>query len=172
MTSRRGERLRILVVQLARFGVVGAAGLGVDVVVFNVLRLGIMSPESFHEGPIVAKVISTSLAILTNWIGNRYWTFADTRQRSTVREAAEFFAVSAVGMLIGLACLWVSHYVLGFTSVIADNIASNVIGLALGAVFRFSLYRWWVFNPHRSGTRNGALAPATQPKRIVPPDGS
>jgi putative flippase GtrA len=45
--------------------------------------------------------------------------------------------------------VWVSHYALGFTSLIADNIANNVIGLALGMIFRFALYRWWVFAPRR-----------------------
>jgi putative flippase GtrA len=61
-------------------------------------------------------------------------------------------------MGIGLACLWFSHYVLGFTSVIADNISSNVIGLGLGSVFRFTLYRYWVFSPNRS--RHEVPAPA------------
>jgi len=39
--------------------------------------------------------------------------------------------------------------VLGYTSVLADNISSNVVGLFLGAVFRFVLYRYWVFSPTR-----------------------
>jgi putative flippase GtrA len=61
--------------------------------------------------------------------------------------------VSIGGMLIGLACLWVSHYLLGFTSLLADNVATNVLGLALGTAFRFTLYKWWVFAPHRRGAR-------------------
>jgi putative flippase GtrA len=39
--------------------------------------------------------------------------------------------------------------VLGYTSIIADNIATNVVGLALGTAFRFALYRWWVFAARR-----------------------
>jgi putative flippase GtrA len=39
----------------------------------------------------------------------------------------------------------VSHYLLGFTSVLADNIATNVVGLILGMAFRFTLYKTWVF---------------------------
>jgi putative flippase GtrA len=54
-------------------------------------------------------------------------------------------------MLIGLACLAVSHYVLGLTSPLADNVSSNVVGLALGTTFRFTLYRAWVFHPARTG---------------------
>lgn len=145
-------RVRRLVIQGLQFGIVGAAGLLVDLTVFNALRLTLLSPESIHTGPLLAKIVSTVLAIATNWLGNRYWTFARDRQSNTVREGIEFFAVSLAGMGIGLGCLWVSHYVLGFTSVIADNISANVVGLALGAVFRFTLYRYWVFSPSRQAT--------------------
>ncbi|HZK60077.1 MAG TPA: GtrA family protein [Cryobacterium sp.] len=153
--------------QVAKFGAVGLVGFAVDVTVFNLLRTSIFDPHLVHAGPIYAKTISTVLAILVNWVGNRFWTFGTSRQTQTLREGIEFFAVSLVGMGIGLVCLWLSHYVLGFTSVVADNISSNVIGLLLGAVFRFALYRYWVFAPGRS---HRAAAPAagrlvTTPRR-------
>ena len=118
--------------QFLRFGVVGLGGLVIDVAVFNILRTTVLSPENVAAGPIIAKVISTSLAIVANWIGNRYWTFRTSRGQRVIREGFAFAIVSIGGMLIAVLCLWVSHYVLGFTSVIADNIASNVVGLGLG----------------------------------------
>jgi hypothetical protein len=39
----------------------------------------------------------------------------------------------------------VSHYALGFTSPLGDNIAANVVGLGLATAFRFWSYRRWVF---------------------------
>jgi len=162
-------RIRLLAFasQLGKFGAVGLVGFAVDVTVFNLLRTSILDSDVVHAGPMYAKIISTLLAILVNWVGNRLWTFSANRQDRTVREGLEFFAVSIAGMGIGLGCLWISHYVLGYTSVLADNISGNVIGLALGAVFRFSLYRWWVFAPHRNGApgsaREGtASAPASK----------
>jgi putative flippase GtrA len=143
--------MRTLIAQLARFGVVGAVGFVVDVGVFNILRVTVFSPTHIHEGPVWAKVVSTSLAIVINWLGNRYWTFRKEARKHPLSEAIEFFVVSLVGMGIGLGCLWISHYVLGYTSQLADNISANVIGLALGTLFRFALYRLWVFNPKRTG---------------------
>lgn len=143
----------VFVTQLGKFGVVGLVGFAVDVTVFNLLRATIFDPQVMHAGPLYAKLISTTLAIIANWMGNRYWTFAKDRQSQTVREGVEFFLVSLVGMGIGLGCLWFSHYVLGYTSLVADNISSNVIGLALGSAFRFLLYRYWVFSPGRSAAR-------------------
>ncbi len=142
--------MKALVTQLMRFAAVGGVGLVVDVAIFNLLRITVFSPENLHEGPVFAKVVSTSVAIVVNWLGNRYWTFGPHRRPQALREGFEFALVSVGGMLIGLACLWVSHYVLGFTSLLADNISSNVIGLALGTMFRFWLYRTWVFRPQNT----------------------
>ena len=145
--------MRALLSQFVRFGIVGLGGLVVDVAVFNILRLTVLAPEVVHEGPVIAKVISTSLAIVANWMGNRYWTFGSERRLQAWREGVEFAIVSIAGMGIGLLCLWISHYVLGYTSLLADNVASNVIGLALGTAFRFTFYRLWVFNPRFHGAR-------------------
>ena len=139
--------MRALFGQFVRFGVVGLVGVVVDVGIFNLLRLTVLAPELIHEGPVIAKVISTSIAIVTNWIGNRYWTFGSMRRSHVLREGLEFALVSVGGMGIALLCLWVSHYLLGFTSALADNIATNVVGLALGTAFRFTFYRTWVFRP-------------------------
>ncbi len=162
--------MKTLIAQLLRFGMVGGIGFVVDIAVFNLLRTTVLSPESIHEGPVLAKVASTSLAIIVNWLGNRYWTFGPHRRPRAVREGIEFALVSIGGMLIGLACLWVSHYVLGYTSLLADNISSNVIGLALGTAFRFWLYRVWVFRPRRDQARSGAPSSA-HPTRSSHPAG-
>ncbi|PZQ89674.1 MAG: GtrA family protein [Leifsonia xyli] len=144
--------MRKLMAQFARFGAVGLIGLVIDFGVFNLLRATVLSPENLHEGPVFAKIISTALAIIANWIGNRFWTFREHRGRQLWREFVEFLVVSLGGMAIGLGSLWVSHYLLGFTSILADNISGNVIGLALGTAFRFTFYKLWVFAPHRGET--------------------
>ena len=153
---------RPIVQQVLSFLLVGGLGFIIDVSVFNLLRTTVLSG---HNGPLWAKVISTSLAIVANWVGNRYWTFRTHRRSGSrtqvAREAIEFGLVSIAGSLIALVCLWVSHYLLGFTSVLADNIATNVIGLALGTVFRFVLYRLWVFGARRTAPADGVLVTDT-----------
>ena len=61
------------------------------------------------------------------------------------REYVLFFVLNGVGLLIALGCLWFSHYALGLTSRLADNISANVVGIGLGTLFRFWSYRKWVF---------------------------
>jgi putative flippase GtrA len=146
-TSR--SRFRVLLMEFIRFGLVGGVGFIVDVGVFNLLRITVLDPSHVHGGPVYAKLISTALAIAINWLGNRFWTFRDRRRSDVLRESIEFVIVSVAGMGIPLLCLWISHYVMGLTSLWADNISSNVIGLGLGAIFRFVLYRVWVFGESR-----------------------
>ncbi|HPG76746.1 MAG TPA: GtrA family protein [Rhodoglobus sp.] len=159
--------MRALFGQFVRFGVVGLVGVVVDVGIFNLLRLTVLAPELIHEGPVIAKIISTSIAIVTNWIGNRYWTFGSMRRSHVLREGLEFALVSVGGMGIALLCLWVSHYLLGFTSALADNIATNVVGLALGTAFRFTFYRIWVFRPELEAKAAGeaeSVSPVGSPQ--------
>jgi putative flippase GtrA len=133
-----------------KFGVVGLAGYAIDVGVFNMLRLGTFGDDTWYSGPLGAKVISVTLSTLATWFGNRYWTFREHRRKNFLLELFEFSVIAVLGLGISLGCLYVSHYLLGYNNLLADNISGNVIGLVLATAFRFLLYRYWVFAPHRA----------------------
>ena len=137
--------MRALVTQLSRFGLVGLVGLGVDVGIFNLLRLDAISPIA-HK-PITAKVIASVVATLVAYAGNRYWAFAHREVGRHRQSLPLFFGFNAVGMAIASLCLAVSHYVLGLTSAAADNLSANIIGTGLGTIFRFWAYRRFIFRP-------------------------
>ena len=151
-----------IVLYAVKFGAVGLIGLVIDAAIFNFLRLGGLGEGHALQSALGAKVVSTSVAIVFNWTGNRYWTFREHRRLNVTREFMEYLVVSLGGLAIGLLCLWVSHHVLGFTSLLADNIAANVVGLGLGTIFRFVLYRYWVYGHHRLDTIAAAPSPTEQ----------
>jgi putative flippase GtrA len=133
---------------LMRFGMVGGLGFVVDVGVFNLLRLTVLSGDQ-NGAPLIAKIIALLAAIAVNWAGNRWWAFRDRRGARVAREAISFLALGIASSLVSLVCLAVSHYVLGLTSPLADNISANVIGVALGTVIRFFVIRGVIFAPSR-----------------------
>lgn len=135
-------RVEHLIHELAKFGVVGAFAYVVDITVFNLLRSG---DGPLNDKPLTAKIISTVLATTVAFIGNRQWTFRHRERTNLRREYVLFFALNAVALVIALSCLGISHYLLGFTSPLADNLSANIIGMALGTVFRFWAYRRFVF---------------------------
>ena len=125
--------------ELAKFGSVGALAYVVDLGVFNLFRVLV------GTSPIIAKTISVAVATIVARLGNRYWTFSTRRTTTSGKELIQFGLVNVLGLLIVVACLWVSHYLLGFTSVLADNVSANIIGLGLGTLFRYLGYQRWVF---------------------------
>lgn len=163
--------LHVVARELLKFGIVGAVALVVDVGLFNLLRYG--GPGLLEDKPLTAKAVSVSVATVVAWVGNRYWTFRRRRRASARRELALFVVMNGAGMAIALACLGVSHYVLGFTGPVADNVSANVVGLVLGTVFRFVAYRQWVFTGGQADAgpvdaASAVAAQSTMPTQAVP----
>ena len=132
--------------QMATFGAVGLIAFVVDFTVYNVLLHGPLARYT-----ITAKVISVTVATIVAWLGNRYLTFRAHRTRAVWREGVLFAISNLLGLGISALCLFVSHYLLGFVSPIADNIAANGVGLVLGTTFRYFSYRFLVFPATQEG---------------------
>jgi putative flippase GtrA len=152
--------------RLVKFGSVGFVAYVVDVTLFNVL-LYVGAPPLLEGQPLVAKIISTFCATVVAWLGNRYWTFSTRRSDRPVREFLLFAVSCTIGLGVALVPLWFSHYVLGFTSPLADNIAANVIGLAMGTTFRFIAYSLVVF-PSSRGRRQKDTTTTTGAVEALP----
>jgi len=141
-------RVGTVAAEVARFLTVGGLGFVVDVGLFNLLRFeaGLGDGQGvLYDKPITAKIISVVVATVVTYAGNRTWTWRHRERTGVMREYSLFFVFNGIAMAISVATLATSHYVLGFTSPLADNISANVVGLSLGTAFRFFAYRRWVF---------------------------
>jgi len=137
------DRIRHLIPELAKFGVVGGIGAVID--------LGGAAVLYHHVGPLKAKAISISIATVVTYCGSRFWTFRHRENQPLLREGILFIVLNVVGLFIAEAVIACTTYVLGYKDPIAYNVAS-LVGTGLGTIFRYFAYRKWVF-----------LAPAGQP---------
>jgi putative flippase GtrA len=134
--------------ELIKFAIVGATTFVIDSAVFFTLKLTVLEPK-----PVTAKIIAGVVAVIASYILNREWSFRDRGGRERHHEALMFFAFSGVGVLLSMAPLWFSSYVLMLrvpevslmVENIADFIAAYIVGNLLQMAFRFWAFRRWVF---------------------------
>jgi len=134
--------------ELIKFAIVGGTTFVIDSAIFYTLKLTILEPK-----PVTAKVIAGIVAVIASYVLNREWSFRDRGGRERHHEALLFFAFSGVGVLLSMAPLWVSSYVLQLRvptvsltlENIADFISAYIIGNLLQMAFRFWAFRRWVF---------------------------
>ena len=143
----------MLVREMLKFGVVGVVAFVIDLGGYNLLvfgphLLGMFDQQHttgiLHDKPLTARVISATVATLVAWLGNRLWTFRHRRNRQASHELALFVFFNVVAMVISVACLGASRYILGLHTQLADNV-TNIFGIGLGTLFRFWSYRRFVF---------------------------
>lgn len=127
---------RILVKEIAAFGFVGAIGFVVDLGLFNLF---------FDNGQIVAKTISTTVATVVTYVGNRYWSFSHRARSKLSREAGFFFLINLIALLGALVVIGIFSYPLHFKHHLLVMNLVNLFTIAMGTVFRFWAYKRFVF---------------------------
>lgn len=152
--AARLRRWRAVLGEAWRFGVVGAANVGINFLVFNVLALTL-----FPDGELKANVVATAFATTTSYLMNRFWTFRHRRTSRIPRELVLFMAFNVAGLAIELAVMGLAKYGLGLASLWALNLA-KAAGLGLGTVFRFWTYRTFVFRAAQVAPPPPVAAPA------------
>jgi putative flippase GtrA len=149
--------------ELIKFAIVGGTTFIIDSAVFYTLKLTVLEPK-----PVTAKIIAGIVAVIASYILNREWSFRDRGGRERHHEALMFFAFSGVGVLLSMAPLWFSSYVMQLrvpevsltVENIADFISAYIIGNLLQMAFRFWAFRRWVF-PDEFGRNPDTVIEAT-----------
>lgn len=130
LSERRGVR------QFVKFGIVGASGFLVNLIVFTLLQR--IVPD--HDRSLQYNIIY-SLAFfaggVSNYYFNRIWTFRSTGH--AVREGAQFLTVSAIALAVGLLVSaavspWLRH-----------GHKTWLVATLSGIVVNFFLNKYWTF---------------------------
>jgi putative flippase GtrA len=134
-----------------RFAIVGAIGALVDFSIFNLLA--VIFPEGKN---LVFQSISFTVAVISNFLWNRYWTYPDSRSKHITRQLTQFFVVNTIGLIIrtfiysGFEFLFLKLFTT-MTSipltpeVISKNFAlAGAIGIVM--IWNFFINRIWTYN--------------------------
>ena len=132
-----------------RFAIVGAIGSVIDFGVFNLLAtfLGVVA--------VIASIVSFTLAVINNFILNRFWTYPETRSVPFVKQLTQFAIVSLAGlairtplfavtekMFISWAEKWLPNLLT--PTIIGHNVALAFVILVV-LMWNFFINRLWTF---------------------------
>jgi putative flippase GtrA len=132
------ERFRLLIHELAKFGIIGIIGVFANNFLYHWLHF------SHGLGSTSAAILSGAITTVMSYLGNRYWSFRHRERAAIPRETTMFFLLNAVGLLIQATTVAVVTHGLGMTSHLDNYVALN-LGIVLGTLFRFWSYRKWVW---------------------------
>jgi putative flippase GtrA len=120
-------------VQLVKFGLVGASGYVINLGVFAVLN------ENLGVHHVLAAVGAFCVAVSSNYLWNRYWTFGAGAGPARF-EAARFFAVSLGALFINLVILELL--------VMAElpELQAQAVAVAVAMPFNFIGNKLWTFS--------------------------
>jgi putative flippase GtrA len=130
---RAGMRQPANWVQLLKFGVVGGSGYLINLAVFAVLSGNL----DLHHA--AAAVGAFCVAVTSNFLWNRYWTFA-AGDGPAGFQAVRFFAVSVASLLLNLAVLEAL-----VTGTSMGELSAQAIAVAVAMPFNFLGNRLWTF---------------------------
>lgn len=120
-------------VQLLKFGLVGASGYVINLAVFALLS------GSFGIHHLIAALGAFCVAVTSNFLWNRYWTFGPG-EGPVHFQAARFFAVSLAALGLNLAVLEVLVASGG-----AGELTAQAIAVAVAMPFNFLGNKLWTF---------------------------
>jgi putative flippase GtrA len=143
-------RLRRLGDEGAKFAAVNVAATLVALTLFNLQTHGIKGvfDGPLNHRPLSSYVLANTVGMLISFYGSRSYVFKNRRPAGPGGGFVNYAIVNFASFSIPVACLWFSRNVLAWESLLADNVAGNVIGALLGTVFRFWAFRRFVFKRH------------------------
>lgn len=130
---------RILVKEIAAFGLIGALAFVIDIGLFTYLTHGL------HIGALKAKAISTVVSTTFAYFGNRNLSFSHRARTSIGRETSYFFGINLVTLVFSELALALVVYPLGFDHESSVVFVVNLVTIGIGTLFRFWAYKRFVF---------------------------
>jgi len=153
--------------EAAKFLLVGGVCFLATTVINYALKLTIL-----HEKPVTALAFATIVSTILSYVLNREWSFRERGGRERRHEAALFFSVSAIGIVLNVIPLGVSRYVFLFrvpevsrpVQEIADFVSGIVLGTLIAMCFRLWAFKRFVFPQPQARSRRAERPGRSRPR--------
>ena len=143
--NNKHERIRFL-----KFSFVGVTGTIVDFGFMNLLSL------VFKVSLVWAQGISFALAVLNNFLWNRYWTYPESKSKAIPKQLVQFVIINIIGIMIRTPLVpWLDRQLFNFLLNInldlplRNNVISQNLALAIAILiiifWNYFANRYWTY---------------------------
>lgn len=122
-----------VIISIIKFGITGLSGMVVDFGTTWLIR------EKLKWNQYFANTCGFTLAVINNYLINRYWTFESSQY--WVPEFGRFVLFSVIGLLLNNLLLFLFHEKAGIRFYFSKV-------MAIGVVFIWNFLTNWLFNFH------------------------
>lgn len=143
-----------------KFAIVGIIGAMIDLGTTNLLLATVFRPTSPADvtPERIAASIGFTLAVTSNFLWNRYWTYPDSRSRPLALQIVQFFVVNLVGLGIRYLILglleppfggMISGVVPSMSGETVAKLATNgavLVSLVVVMLWNFFVNRRWTYS--------------------------
>jgi len=146
--------IKKLFYQFLKFALVGVTNTAIDLAILNMEMLITEAREGTAYA--VEKGFSFMAAVAFSYFLNKYWTFRDTSKEQRSKKIFRFVLISVVGMgvNVGTATVVVTYLKALINpsldlSFLGDQLWGNLgalCGTAVGLIWNFLGYKFWVFD--------------------------
>jgi putative flippase GtrA len=129
-----------------KFLIVGTIGFVVDFGTLTLLK------ELTSLPTIAANTISFSLAVISNFTLNRYWTYPDSRSKPISAQVGQFTVVSIVGLVINNGILlllepFFDGLLVNYAAIpIRGYIPAKMVATVVVLFWNFFVNRYWTYS--------------------------
>ena len=139
------KRMRKLIEQFLKFGVVGTIAFCID---YGVLML---LSQAFDVDPVLSAAVSFCVSVIFNYLASMRYVFTHREDMSRGREFAIFIVLSAVGLAINEICMAAGVAVLGTSALMVT--VTKLFATAVVMVWNFFSRKKWLDGGEPAGEK-------------------
>lgn len=136
--------------RFVKFAIVGSIGFVIDTGVLSLLVFAVHMDTDNRR--LAAKAVSFTLAVISNFIWNRLWTYPESRSKPLHKQLTQFFVLNVIGLFINLLVFgFVDNLLITPFGPVLALYGAQICAVGVAMVWNFISNRLITFNDVKFG---------------------
>lgn len=133
-----------------KFAIVGGIGFLIDTGTLSLLVFALRLEGDTQR--LLAKTVSFTLAVISNFIWNRHWTYPESRSKPIQKQLVQFFVLNLIGLGINLLVFGlVDKTLIPIVGLVFALYGAQIAAVSVAMVWNFAANRLVTYNDVKIG---------------------